>query len=245
MKNGTDSPKQNVKQLAILAGISTEVICSLFDTEDTDYWISHKAEFRKRISELKLKLPVMGDYFDLRAEEQKFWKEQFEWKVDFGRVFIPPKPEIDSWRIITEPKGMANNKMFARMEQLFKCWKYADNLDTAVPTNTRTTANHYAIWVRDGVEPDEEFLGKPVCEADPDMKIGQTLLERLTLELKYFSETGKHLDIKGGTRCSGSRYSDGVVPHVYCYPYDGPVSVSWSSVGSPGGRWGIRRAVYS
>jgi hypothetical protein len=244
MNNGTDSSK-NLKQLAILAGISTEVFYSIFDVEDTDYWISHKAEFRKRLSELKRVLPVMGDYFDLRVEEQQFWKEHFGWNVDFGRVFIPPKPEIDSWRIITEPKGMTNNKMFARMEQLFKCWKYADDLDTAVSTNIRITENHYAIWVRDGIEPDREFLGKSVREVDPDMKIGQTLLERATLEVKYFAETGKHLDIKGGTRCSGSRQSGGDVPHVHWYPDGGTVYVSWNYVGRASGGWGIRRAVSS
>ncbi|MBI2120443.1 MAG: hypothetical protein HYT94_02350 [Parcubacteria group bacterium] len=244
MKNGTDSPK-NLKQLAILAGISTEVLYSIFDDADTDYYIAHKAEFRKRISELKRKLPVMGDYFNLRTEEQQFWKEYFKWNVDFGRVFIPPKPEIGSWLLLTQAQGMTNNKMFARMEQLFKCWRYSDDLDVAVPTNARTTENHYAVWVRDGVEPDAEFLGKSTREADPDMKIGVTLLERNTLEVKYYAKTGKHLDIVGGTRCSASLDSDGNVPNVYWNPDDGAVDVCWRGVGRSYDKWGIRRAVYS
>lgn len=240
MNNGTDSSK-NLKQLAILAGISTEVLYSIFDTKDTDYWIGHKAEFRKRISELKL--PVMGDYVALREEWQKFYKEHFNWDVDFSRVIVPSKPTIGLWRLIIIARGMMNNKMFARMEQLFKCLKYADNLDTAVPTKARTTESHYAVWVRDGVEPDAEFLGKSTREVDPDMKIGMTLLERMTLELKYFTETGKHLDIKELTFCSGSRNSDGGVPCVCWHPYDGAVGVRWDYVGRTNSGWGVRRAV--
>ncbi len=59
---------------------------------------------------------------------------------------------------------------------------------------------------------------------------GITLLERLLLELKYFLETGKHLDIQNATLCSGSRLDDGNVPYVgwddsqlkvsWCYPDD-------------------------
>ncbi len=242
MKNGAKSQETSLEQIGTLAGFITSFFVKVLSVEQVSYWLGHKTELKQKLCEVFV---VMDEYVTLREEWQKFWKDQLNWDVDFSRVIIPPKPAIGSWCLLIIPKGMTNNKMFARMEQLFKCWKYADNLDTAVPTNIRTTENHYAVWVRDGVEPDAEFLGKPVREADPDMKIGMTLLERLTLEIKYFSETRKHLDVIGGTRCSGSRYSGGDVPYVHWYPDDGTVDVSWSYVDGSGGGDGVRRAVYS
>jgi len=42
----------------------------------------------------------------------------------------------------------------------------------------------------------------------------ETLFERIIHELKFFQETGKHLDIDNITLCAGSRERDGHVPHV-------------------------------
>ena len=56
---------------------------------------------------------------------------------------------------------------------------------------------------------------------------GITLLERLQLELDYFNETGKHLDIDNLTLCSGSRYSDGSVPYVDWVSSDSTMRVGW------------------
>lgn len=243
MKNGTKSQETSLEQIGTLAGFITGFLVKVLSPEQVLYWLGHKSELKQKLYKL---FEATGDDYDaLREEWQKFYKDQFGWDVDFSRVIIPSKPETGSWRLLFIAKGMTNNKMFARLEQLFKCWKYTDNLDAAVPTNARTTENHYAIWVRDGVEPDEEFLGKSVREVDSDMKIGMTLLERMTLEIKYFAETGKHLDINGGTRCSGSRHSDGDVPYVHWDPDDGTVHVDWYFVDYAYSGWGIRRAVSS
>jgi hypothetical protein len=244
MKNGTKSQELSLEQIGTLAGFITGFLVKILSIGQVLYFLGHKTELKQKLYQA---FEVSDNHTAIRAEWQNFWKDQFGWNVDFSMVIIPPKPEIGSWRLLIIPKGMTNNKMFARMGQLFKCWKYMDNLDVAVPPkkNARTTENHYAVWVHDGAEPDEEFLGKSVREVDSDMKIGMTLLERMTLELKYFVETGKHLDIKGGTRCSGSRYSGGGVPDVSWNPNDGTVFVYWSNVGSASGGWGFRRAVYS
>jgi len=44
-----------------------------------------------------------------------------------------------------------------------------------------------------------------------------TVPERLLYEIKYYDETGEHLDVKNITLCSGSRDSAGSVPYVYWY----------------------------
>jgi len=44
----------------------------------------------------------------------------------------------------------------------------------------------------------------------------QTLREHLLQELEYFEETGKHLDLKSWTLCTGSRHGDdgNLIPRV-------------------------------
>ncbi len=91
------------------------------------------------------------------------------------------------------------------------------------------------------VEPDQEFLGKSTKEADPEMKTGITLLERIIFEIKYFIETGNHLDIKGLTFCSGSRYSDGGVPGAIWY--SDRFKVRWYDLAGSGSSCGVRSAV--
>ena len=67
------------------------------------------------------------------------------------------------------------------------------------------------------------------------------LLERIIFEIKYFSETGKHLDIKGLTFCSGSRYSDGDVPSAG-WALD-EFWVDWCGLDYSRSDFGIRSAV--
>ena len=52
-----------------------------------------------------------------------------------------------------------------------------------------------------------------------------TLKERMVLELKYFDETGKHLDIENWTLCTGFRHSVGRVPR--CDWGGGEFCVDW------------------
>jgi len=86
----------------------------------------------------------------------------------------------------------------------------------------------YAIWVRDRVEADEEHKNKSAKDLANGNISGETLLERLLHELKYFLETSKHLDLTNITLCSGSRDSDGSVSDVgwrgdrLCVDWDGP-----------------------
>jgi hypothetical protein len=129
--------------------------------------------------------------------------------------------------------------VYDKCKELFGAWKYTNNsLDQAVPTNDRDTKNgHYAIWVRDRVEADEELKNKSANDLKEASTPGNTLLERLLLELKYFKETGKHLDIENWTLCSGSRDSDGCVPGVGWYGDE--MRVGWYY---PGFRRGILRS---
>lgn len=169
--------------------------------------------FKLKITAL---LQEFGTTADVKvvADWQKFYKEHFELDVDFSKVGIPQRPK-GNYRLLFIAKGMTMNTAFAKCKKLFATWQYADDLDATITQNIRTASENYAVWVLDEVEPEKAYRGKSTRQADPDMKLGITVLERIIFELKYFSETGKHLDIKGVTFCSGSRYAGGGVPCAY------------------------------
>ncbi len=161
----------------------------------------------------------------------------YEWFTlyqEFGITLNPEEVKIPARRegfdrLIVVPKGMTAQRAFDLCTKRFngKTWKYTEkSLDEAVPTNDRTATNgSYAIWIRDRVEADEELKSKSADDLKNENIKGITLTERLLYELKYFSETKKHLDLKNWTLCSGSRFSDGNVPNVNWN--DRELNVSW------------------
>lgn len=153
--------------------------------------------------------------------------------ADFSGLRVPAKKRGFD-RLIAIPQGIKIQQVYDVNAQLFGCWKYTSaNLDETVTKNDRDP-NHdgaYAIWVRERVEADEEWKNKSADQLRERSVPGITLLERLLYELKFFKETGRHLDVKNVTLCSGSRCRDGLVPGVYFYEFNGKVYVSRFSPG--------------
>jgi hypothetical protein len=238
MKTGTDSQNPSFKELGALAGFIVDFLASILNFSQVEYWLSHKTELKRKLREV---FSINDEFLEIRVEWQKFYKTHFNWDVDFSQVIIPLRPD-GKWRLLFIPKGMNLNLSFSICEKLFKSWKYTEDLNQSVTKNIRNTDSHYAVWVRDEVETDQEFLGKSTRQADPDMKIGITLLERIIFEIKYFVETGNHLDIKGLTFCSGSRDADGGVPFAYL-DNDGKFVVDWCGLDDCYSKNGIRSAV--
>jgi hypothetical protein len=236
--NATESKDQpSWKQMLALATFIAGVLGEILSNKRVQQELQNKGKLRKKILEL---FDVVADaYTEIREEWQKFYQSEFGMEVDLNGVQVPEKPE-GNYRLLFIAKGLTPNKVFDSWK--FPKWRYNDDLDKAVPTNKRTATEHYAIWVLIGDEPDAEFLGKSTKTADPSMEIGMTLLERMIFESEYFLETGKHLDVKGVTFCSGSRYSDGRVPNVDLHT-DGKVYVGWCNLGYSDSKSGIRRAV--
>ncbi len=238
MSNGTESKKPSIKQLATLAGFIVECLAEFLNFERIQYWLKNKSELKKRLREV---FSITDEYGTVRTEWEEFYKTQFGCDVDLSGVIIPVHPEKGSWRLLFIAKGITMNRAFEQASKLFKCWKYGDNLDKAISKNSRIASNHYAVWVMDGIEPDVEYLGKSTRQADPDMKLGMTCLERIIFEIKYFLETGNHLDIKGVTFCSGSRHAAGRVPS--CDWRGDRFWVSWYDLVYSHSGSGIRSAV--
>ena len=139
---------------------------------------------------------------------------------------------------ITDKKGVKTSDIIKECRELFPIWVYNEkNIDKEFPPIKKTTTRCFERVV----EADEENKNISANEADKKGIKGITLRERLLMELDYFKETGKHLDIDNFTICSGSRCSDGPVPLVFCR--DVGVSVQWCDSQDFDSGWRVRPVV--
>jgi hypothetical protein len=163
---------------------------------------------------------------EMLVDWTNFYKEVFGLDLDFSGIPIPDrKPGFD--RLLVVAKGMTPQHLFDRCAELFPSWKYADkNLDEVIKSDRTSQNGHYAVWVRDRVEADEE--NRKLSANDLKVRGGDeiTAEERMLYELKFFKETGQHLDKTNWTFCAGSRDSYGNVPYA-CWCSDG-FGVYWS-----------------
>lgn len=165
---------------------------------------------------------------------------QHSMELDLSQVLIPNKPDDgDDWILLCIAQGLTPNKEFNSWT--FPKWKGQDDLDALAHKNQRNTTKTYFIWVKNGAEPDAEFLGQSTNQADPNMQTGMTLLERLVFQ-SYAHRICLVLDKKGITFCSGSRNAGGRVPSVRLGS-DGWVNVLWCYAGNFYSAYGVRRAV--
>jgi len=172
---------------------------------------------------------------------QSFYHQVFGAEVDCFGIDIPERQDgFDRLLVIAE--GMTPQRLYDKCVELFSCWKWTDdNLDEVVSSERTAKSGAYAIWVRDRVEADEELKNISADKLKERNIPGITLEERLIYELKYFKETGKHLDIDNITLCSGSRLSSGGVPLVYWFRSE--MRVLWAGPDVRGGGLRARQAV--
>jgi len=219
MNNGKESQKPSWEQLCSLAGFIVEFLGAFLNAQQVKYWLSHKTELKNKLREV---FSIVDEYASIREEWQKFYKNHFGWDVDFNQVIIPQMPTNGKWRLLFIPRGMTSDIAYNTAGRHFRCHKGGiDSLNKHFFKNARDTKNHYAIWVRDEVVPDKEYLGKSVEKIDSEGILGITLFERIIFEIKYFTEVGNHLDVEDSikesrTCCSGSRGGgDEPIPYVF------------------------------
>lgn len=157
-----------------------------------------------------------------------FYQRVFGIEADLSKLRVPEQRK-GFGRLIVVLLEMTPECLFQKCKELFPCWKWTDqNLDEIVKSERASRNGTYAVWFRDRVEADEEFKNLSVNQLKKQNIPGITLEERLLMDIKYFKETGKHLDIRNVTLCSGSRYSDGNVPDMnwlidrLCVEWDDP-----------------------
>lgn len=127
-------------------------------------------------------------------------------------------------------KGQTIEGTLRECQKLFKVWRYTDaDLDELV-TSDRSSLEAYEVSFKASVEADESLKSISANDLQKKGIKGITLMERLQLEIDYFRETGKHLDIENWTLCSGSRGSGGRVPYVGWYGDDSAMDVGWDDL---------------
>ena len=170
------------------------------------------------------------------ADWKLFYKKFFRHNLDINNIQIPDQPNGFD-RLIVVAKGFTLNQIYAVMVRHFDCWQYTEDLDKVITRNDRDAnkTDTYAVWLRDRQEADEENQNLSAKEVWDKKIQGITLAERMLYELKFWDETGDHLDMDNVTLCAGSRRSDDDVPYMSFGSDDQTVSVGWCYSGAPHG----------
>lgn len=206
-------------------GAVVEQIPRDLDPEKIRWYNEKKSRIGKDIRPLFAQpVPTFG-----LADWVRFYKKHFGLATtDWSGLHVPPKPNYPCRAIVVVPQ-ITNNQAFDACTKAFKTWRYTDDLDSVRDVVSRPDGP-YVVWVRDTVEADPDMAGKSADDIEAAGINTLTLKERLLLELKYFEETDKHLDIHNWTLCAGSRYPDGDVPSVGWS--DGRLHVDWAHADS-------------
>lgn len=220
-------------QTVLSIGQMKELICAVVEGIPTDlpadeaqYWIGRKKQLALEIKKVFHGKVLLGPAprADLIVEWENFYRD-IGIHCDLSGVVIPNDPGGFERVIIMAP-GITPQKAYDICAKNFKCWKWTDKDLDKIITSDRP-ANPYAVRFRNRVEADEELKDVSARQLKGQGIQGITLEERLILELKYFKETDKHLDIQNVTLCSGSRDDDGRVPSVDWGGDDGELRVGW------------------
>ncbi len=213
-------------QMKELISSVTEAIPVDLNPEVAQKWIGSK---KKLSFEIK-KLLSSDAYADLIADWERFY-QGMGMKVDFSNVRIPKKRKGFDRLIIRVHRGLTPQKFYDKCKELFPCRKWTnislDEVTDLEKSERKADTGPYAIWVRDRIEADKELKNLSAIQIQEKNITTETFEERFLHELKFFKETGEHLDIENWTLCSGSCHSDGHVPRIG-WNANGWLVVHWS-----------------
>lgn len=135
------------------------------------------------------------------------------------------------WQVVM-PKGLTY-AVIARLHQKLKVQLDSpsdlERIDLAKEQRDPNRDGMYAVAFKANQEADEENAKQSANDRQAKNCQDITVLERLWLGLVYFLVTGKYLDEKTWTLCTGSRRSGGSVPSVYWNSDHRKVCVGWCS----------------
>lgn len=162
-------------------------------------------------------------------EWQEFYAKYFHLDLpdDFSKIKIPT-PSIGFNRLLIIIPGVSLSDIIYIQNHWFRTRITGDIYESISRNDRDVTNGPYAIWVRDTVGPDAQYLKHSANWVKEKHIKGETLLERLIHGFKFWHETQKQLDVldvNGVTLCTGSRFFDGSVPRVH-FGSDGAVNIS-------------------
>jgi len=190
------------------------------------------------------------EYREIKKDPKIIWKKIYKkWfglEKDFSNLQIPKKYNHRKHFAVIAIQEVSMNDIVVAMGKKFKVFSYSENLDGNVNQNDRTLeGGDYVVLFNRNVEADEKFKNLSASQLKTMVHKGTTLMERLLLEVFYFNETKKHLDINNITLCSGSRDSFGDVPSVDWHSGSDGLCVGWCISGHSGDSLRSRAAVVS
>jgi len=168
-----------------------------------------------------------------------FLKKHFpEKKFDLSGIEIPkrtPEEEKEFTRL-----QFRTNKLplFKKCEELFPSVNHTDNDIDKIIANGNIEDSF--IWVRDNEAADEEHKNKSANMIKKEGLNTETIGDRILHELKYFEETGDHLDKETGTLTSSRDSGGGVLDAGWG---GGGFRVGWCDPDDRGGGWRFRQVV--
>lgn len=223
-------------------GLTTAQITALVKDKNHPFWLAFNEATRLLVAPQVVGYTVNDDTNRQVNFWKVFYKTHFGIDLDMAGVKIPARKAGFGWLVIVA-QGISLNQVWEVCRKQFDCWKYTDSdLESVMQESERGEAEAMTVrWFRDRVEADEEVKNLSARELAKQNITGITLIERLLLELKYFSETKKHLDVRNWTLCSGSRYAGGSVPSVFWRSGERRLGVYWDDVDARGG--GLRSRV--
>jgi hypothetical protein len=157
----------------------------------------------------------------------EFYLGQFNVKLEPTPELRAGPPGFDRLIVVT-PEVTLNQVLLELKSRFGVSSDIASQNELAPGDRGNVRHSQYVIWIRQRVEADVEMANVSANELSDNGIKGITLLERLLFELKYYLETGKHLDVEGNvTLCAGSRGLKGCVPEVYWTSADGRLYIEW------------------
>jgi len=225
MKNRETLSVLTAGQMKELSSAVLEAIPANLSANTAQYWIGNKKKLQKVLREALGVQP----FSYLIADWEAFYHDVFGWNFNLSEITIPEKKSGFDRLLIVAP-GITSQFLFNRCSELFPTRKYTDkSLDEVIISDRSVKNGAYAIWLRDRGEADEEMKNICANQIKSQNIVAITLEERLLMELKFYKETGKHLDVSNITLCAGSRNDDGHVPSVYWFGVK--LRVSWYDPG--------------
>ncbi|MFZ4632076.1 MAG: hypothetical protein ACOYL8_02615 [Patescibacteria group bacterium] len=164
----------------------------------------------KRIIEI-LNEPV-SKYHQLIKEWEEFYLKYFNIKIDLKKIEIPAPPKQEKRLLIIVPALSVDRVIKSKRKHYSVVMALSG--PPAKLSNEITHHAPYAAWVAESINPHRKMRGTSALWAKENNVSGETLLERLLHDFKYWDETGKHLDHNYLTICSSSRFANGFVPLV-------------------------------
>jgi len=143
--------------------------------------------------------------------------------LDFSTDVLPSSQADPGWRLLVIPTALTVGQAADACRRHFKChFELSDLCETSLRSARDAAATH-VVRLQDCREADDPVL-RAYRPGGPGFI---TLVERLVFELKFWSETGLHLDVARSTACYGTVGNDGDVPVI---DWDARLRLTWASI---------------